>query len=147
MHYILYHEIKLLARDESIDISVFEIIDFPGHSYLTLGNSQLVERGETIAVLGAPEGWQNHVSTGIVSNTEQSIESGEESWQNLIFIDAFIANGSSGGAVVDMDNNVIGVVIGIIGQHSSVGVGVNAVIPINKVKGFLSDNNIAYQEG
>ena len=141
-----FYEVRLLARDESIDISVFEIVDFPGVSYLSLGDSDAVDLGEMIIVLGAPEGWENNVNVGYVSNKGQSIESGKESWQDLIFIDAFIANGSSGGAVVDINGQVVGVVIGIIGRHSSIGVGVNAIIPVNKVKEFLSQNNILYQE-
>jgi len=140
-----FYEIKSIARDEGVDISVFEILDFPGHSYLTLGDSDSVELGEMIVILGAPEGWSNTTTVGYITNKYQSLEGGDPAWQDLIFTDAYIANGSSGGAVVDINGTVIGVVVGIVGQHSSIGVGVNALIPINKVKTFLSQNNIPYE--
>jgi len=139
-----FYKVKVLARSEEIDISVIEIIDFPGTTYLTLGNSDEVEQGEMLVVLGAPEGWQNNASVGYVSNIDQTLDDADKSWQNLLFTDAYIANGSSGGAVVDMEGNVIGIVMGIIGSHSRVGVGQNALISIDKVKSFLTQSGISY---
>lgn len=141
-----FYKIRVIAANTDIDVGVIELLDFPGHRYLKLGDSDLTEVGEMTIVLGAPEGWQNSANIGYLTNKNQTLDIGDLSWRNIDFIDAYISSGSSGAAVVDMDGNVVGIVIGIIGEHSKLGVGINAVIPINKAKKFLTENNILFEE-
>ena len=137
-----FYKTRTLALNEEMDIGIIEILDFPGHQYLPLGDSDLVEVGEMIVVLGAPEGWANTATIGYIMNIDMTLESDDPSFKNIFFTDAFIASGSSGAAVVDMQGEVIGVIVGIIGEHSQIGVGVNAIIPISKAKELLMQNNI-----
>lgn len=141
-----FHDINVLAIDENIDISVFEIEGILSDTYLPLGDSDQVQVGEMIVILGAPEGWSNTATVGYITNKGQTIEEAGEPWSDLLFTDAYVSTGSSGGAAVNMEGAVIGVVVGIVGKHSDVGVGINALIPVNKVKKFLAQHHIPYEE-
>jgi fructose-1,6-bisphosphatase/inositol monophosphatase family enzyme len=57
-----------------------------------LANSDLVEVGEQVAVLGAPEGWHDTATVGRVSNINQSLGSAAPSpaWNDVMFVDAKI---------------------------------------------------------
>lgn len=106
---------------------------------VNLADSDTVEIGDIIAVIGAPEGWQDTATVGRVSNIHQSVPGDAgPSWQDIIFIDADILQGVSGGMVIGTDGLVIGHVIGVTGQHADVGVGENSVCPINKLKILLN---------
>lgn len=91
--------------------------------------------GEQIAVIGAPEGWNNIVTVGYVSAVDQTPEKlPEASWQSMIFIDADIYEGSSGSMVINNRGEVIGAVMGIIGKEAAEkNIGQNAVVPIKNV--------------
>lgn len=141
-----FYKTEIIARDESLDLGIIKLLDFSSSNYLRIGNSDEVEVGEMIVVLGAPEGWQNTSTIGYIINKEQTLNIDNPSWSQLFFTDAYIASGSSGGAVVGMDGRVIGIVMGIIGAHSDVGVGVNTIIPSNKLRKFLNENNIPFGE-
>jgi len=96
-------------------------------------------QGEQIAVIGAPEGWDNLVTIGYVSAVHQTPEKlPEPSWNDMIFIDADIYEGSSGSMVINNRGEVIGVVMGVIGKEAAEkNIGQNAVVPIEKVLSLL----------
>lgn len=96
--------------------------------------------GDKIAVIGAPEGWNNIVTVGYVSGVNQTPQTiPQPSWSEMIFIDADIYEGSSGSMVINEQAESIGIVMGIIGKHAEERhVGQNAVIPIKKVLQSLS---------
>lgn len=91
--------------------------------------------GEQIAVIGAPEGWENVVTVGYISakhRTPQKLPGKE--WSDMIFIDADIYEGSSGSMVINSNGELIGVVMGIIGKEAKEkSIGQNAVVPIKRV--------------
>jgi len=59
-------------------------------------------------------------------------------WNNILFVDADILEGSSGGMVIGTDNLICGTIMGVTGQHADIGVGENAVCPSNKITNMLS---------
>lgn len=91
--------------------------------------------GEQIAVIGSPEGWENVVTVGRISaigRTPRMLP--DPSWKDMIFIDADILEGSSGSMVIDASGQVLGMVMGLIGQHvNDFGNGQRAVIPIPRI--------------
>ena len=56
----------------------------------------------------------------------------------VIFVDADILEGSSGGMVLGTDGLVYGLVMGVTGQHAESGLGENSISPSNKIKQLLS---------
>jgi len=125
---------NILKMDDNLDvgfISLKEKVDIPPIP----PNSVEPIPGDKIAVIGAPEGWNNIVTVGYVSGVNQTPQViPQPSWSEMIFIDADIYEGSSGSMVINEQAEAIGIVMGIIGKHAEERhIGQNAVVPIKKV--------------
>ena len=110
-------------------------------SSVMLADSNNAEVGDIIAVIGAPEGWNNTATVGRITNVHQTLgpQAPTQAWHDIIFIDAQILQGVSGGMVIGTDGLVYGLVIGVTGQHAEVGIGENSVCPSNKIKSLLAN--------
>jgi len=136
---ILYSA-KVFKTDPNIDAAILKIQgDYSGISSVALANSDTLELGETVAVIGAPEGWHDTVSVGRISNFHQSMGGSAPSpaWNDVIFVDAKILQGVSGGMCVTTDGLVIGSVIGVTGALANLGIGENVLCPSNKILSLL----------
>lgn len=106
-----------------------------------LADSTTVKVGDIISVIGSPEGWHDTATVGRVSNVNQHLGmfAPTEAWNDIIFIDADILPGASGGMVIGTDGKVIGSVIGVVGQQAEIGIGERAVCPSNKIIALLKN--------
>ena len=103
-----------------------------------MGDSDVVEVGDLIAVIGAPEGFHDTATVGRISNIHQSIyDETMPAWNDILFYDADILEGSSGGMILNMNGECIGTVMGVTGKHAEIGIGENAACPSNKIKSLL----------
>lgn len=127
-------EAVVIARDPNNDIAVLKIekADLP---FLDLGNSESLRVGQTTIAIGYALGeFDNTVSKGIISGLSRSIyasgsQRGGESLDNLIQTDAAVNPGNSGGPLLDIRGNVIGVNVAMADAQS-----IGFAIPINDVK-------------
>ena len=55
----------------------------------------------------------------------------------IVFIDADILQGSSGGMVIGTDGLIYGSIMGVTGQHADLGIGERSICPSNKIKALL----------
>jgi len=78
---------------------------------MVLGDSDLIKPGETVIAIGSPLGdFRNSVTVGVVSATGRTIDSGQGyEMENLIQTDAAINSGNSGGPLVNLAGEVIGI--------------------------------------
>jgi putative serine protease PepD len=129
-----------LTSDPQIDSGAIRAERIPSNiPSLQFANSDTVEVGDIVAVIGSPEGFHDTATVGRVSNVHQSINDvNMPAWNDIIFVDADILEGSSGGMVIGTDNLVYGTIMGVTGQHADIGVGENAVCPSNKITNMLS---------
>lgn len=129
-----------LTSDPTIDSGAVRAERIPSNiPSLQFANSDTVEVGDIVAVIGSPEGFHDTATVGRVSNVHQSINDvNMPAWNNILFVDADILEGSSGGMVIGTDNLVYGTIMGVTGQHADIGVGENAVCPSNKITNMLS---------
>jgi 2-alkenal reductase len=104
----------LVGSDSSNDIAVIKVnVKVPAVAHF--GDSQVVRPGETVLAIGNALGnLQNTVTEGIVSGLGRSLPNGNDPTgasflQNLIQTDAAINHGNSGGPLVDLGGNVIGI--------------------------------------
>jgi S1-C subfamily serine protease len=123
--------------DVAQDFAVIKV-DVSNTSYVALGDSDSVELGEDVVVIGNPEGLSNSVTRGIVSSTLREIEGGE-----YIQIDASISAGSSGGPIYDSHGQVIGIATLYLteGQNLNFGVPINKIFDEVLVRGVVNDRS------
>ncbi|MEN9915466.1 MAG: hypothetical protein RL725_141, partial [Actinomycetota bacterium] len=103
---------KLMGRDNSYDLAVLKI-DVTSAPTLQLGDSDLVQVGDSVIAIGSPLGLSGTVTSGIISSKNRAVTtgngSGESSFINALQTDAAINPGNSGGPLVDSTGAVIGV--------------------------------------
>jgi len=134
-----YIAASFVVSDPSIDSGAVRLEFDPNVAPLRFGNSDALEVGDIIAVISAPEGFHDTATVGRVSNIHQSIaDPNMPAWNDIIFIDADILEGSSGGMVIGVNNLIYGTIMGVTGQHADIGVVESSVCPSNKIQNMLS---------
>lgn len=128
---------RLIGEDEYTDIAVIKI-DASGLSAAALGNSEEVKVGEWVMAVGNPLGLNSTVTAGIVSAISRNIGIMRDRQgfgiENFIQTDAAVNPGNSGGALVNINGQVIGVNTAIAGSMSGTYVGYSFAVPINLAK-------------
>jgi S1-C subfamily serine protease len=124
----------IVGSDPYSDIAVLKV-DGKVPAVATLGNSDLLKPGETAIAIGSPLGdFKNTVTVGVVSATGRSIDTGNGyQIEGLIQTDAAINQGNSGGPLVDLAGEVIGINTLIVRNTGTgtVAEGLGFSIPIN----------------
>jgi 2-alkenal reductase len=100
----------VVGADQYSDIAVLKT-DGSVPAVAKLGNSDVLNPGETVIAIGSPLGdFKNTVTVGVVSATGRSIDTGQGyQIEGLIQTDAAINEGNSGGPLVDLAGEVIGI--------------------------------------
>ncbi len=122
---------RLVAGDEQQDLALIraETRDLPA---ATWGDSQSVRPGEWVVAIGSALGdFPNSVTVGVVSGLNRSLEMDNLTIEGLIQTDAAINKGNSGGPLVNLHGEVIGINTFIIreGRASGVAEGMGFAIP------------------
>ncbi len=105
-------EAKVLGVDPDSDLAVIQVASvLAGVQPLTLGDSDAVEVGQSVAAIGNPFGLEGTLTSGIVSAKGRVIPSGlsQYSIPQMIQTDAAINPGNSGGPLLTLNGEVIGV--------------------------------------
>ncbi|HEX5395374.1 MAG TPA: trypsin-like peptidase domain-containing protein [Candidatus Saccharimonadales bacterium] len=141
-----YDNVKVIGRTNSsspLDVAFLKITDLKGKilSPLTLGDSGKVKVGDKVVAIGNALGqFQNTVTSGIISGFGRDVSasddggSGAETLTDLFQTDAAINAGNSGGPLMNINNEVIGINTAVAGGAQNIGF----AIPINDIKGLIS---------
>jgi 2-alkenal reductase len=125
---------KIVGADQYSDIAVLKTTG-KVPAVATLGNSDVLNPGETVIAIGSPLGdFKNTVTVGVVSATGRSIDTGNGySIDNLIQTDAAINQGNSGGPLVNLAGEVVAINTLIVRSSGSgtVAEGLGFAIPVN----------------
>ena len=98
---------KVLGRDPKTDLAVLKVDSPKPLAYLPMGDSRKIRVGDWVIAIGNPFGLGGSVSAGIISARQRDIRSGP--YDTYLQTDAAINKGNSGGPMVNMDGEVIGV--------------------------------------
>ena len=125
---------SIVGTDQYSDIAVLKT-DGKIPAVAALGNSDKLDPGESVIAIGSPLGnFKNTVTVGVVSATGRSIDTGNGyQIENLIQTDAAINHGNSGGPLVDLAGEVVGINTLVV-RNSGMGdvaEGLGFAIPVN----------------
>lgn len=138
------------SASDSLDVAFLKINNTQGHKLnpATLGDSSTVNVGDDVVAIGNALGqFQNTVTSGIISGYGRSVQASDggsgglgglsasstESLDDLFQTDAAINEGNSGGPLVNLNGQVIGINTALAGNAQNIGF----AIPINDVKGLI----------
>ena len=130
---------KIVAQDPLNDLAIMKI-DGKGLPVVDLGDSDKLEVGQWVIAIGNALGQlQNTVTVGVISARERQLTAGgfgdqTERLENLLQTDAAINSGNSGGPLVNLKGQVIGINTAVASGAQSIGF----AIPINTVKTAVS---------
>jgi len=123
---------RVVGVDRETDLALLHVDAAAALPAVTLGDSDRVSPGHLVLALGSPFGFVNSVSSGIVSAKGRNIEGGE-ALQSFIQTDAAIHPGNSGGPLVNMAGEVVGVNTAIVSSGRSFS-GIGFALPSNTAR-------------
>jgi S1-C subfamily serine protease len=132
---------KLVGSDARTDVAVIRV-EAQALPAIAIGNSDRLEVGDFVLAIGNPFLIGQTVTSGIVSALHRN-NLGIEQYEDFIQTDAAIYPGNSGGALVNLRGELIGINTGFLGAGTNPGMGF--AIPINMVRA-IADQIIRYGE-
>lgn len=135
------YDARIIGTDEASDLALIKI-DAKGLSPITFGDSDNVKIGEWVLAVGNPFGFNSTVTAGIVSAKARSLgqngKNGNLSIESFIQTDAALNPGNSGGALVNLKGELIGINSAIYSNTGSYS-GFSFAIPTTIVKKVMAD--------
>ena len=165
---------RVVGTDSSKDLALIKLEDASGLKAATLGDSDGVQVGDQVVAIGSPEGLTGTVTSGIVSALDRDVtvstDEGQRQQQpdggwpfefggrefngdtgsstttyKALQTDASLNPGNSGGALIDMNGNIIGINSAMYAPTSQASsssdagsIGLGFAIPVNTVKADLA---------
>lgn len=132
------------SASDSLDVAFLKITNPNGHELVPaqLGDSSKMKIGDSVVAIGNALGqFQNTVTSGIISGHGRSVQASDqgsssssgENLEDLFQTDAAINEGNSGGPLVNVDGQVIGINTAVASNAQGIGF----AIPINDVSGLI----------
>jgi putative serine protease PepD len=145
----------LVGANVSADLAVVRVVGAAGLIPVPLGNSDSLRVGSAVVAMGSPEGLQGTVTVGIISALNRYVRAGGlktspavsavPAQYRAIQTDAPLNPGSSGGPLVNMQGQVIGMNSSVFEPaRGSTSTGIGFAIPVNVAKELISAMIIAH---
>jgi Do/DeqQ family serine protease len=130
-------EAKVVGSDPPSDLAVLKI-EGSSLPFLTLGNSDSVRVGDIVLAIGNPLGIGQSVTAGIISAKGRRTGLSDGSFEDFLQTDAPINRGNSGGALVNLAGELIGINSQILSSGNGGGsIGIGFSIPSNMAKSVM----------
>jgi serine protease Do len=125
---------EVKGTDQATDLALLKIESSKRLEYLPLGDSDAVRVGEWVMAVGSPLGLEDTVTVGVVSAKRRQIGiSSDPSFEDFIQTDAAINFGNSGGPLINLAGEVVGINSAINWGSENIGF----AVPVNSLKGVL----------
>lgn len=133
---------KVIGTDPTTDLALIKI-DAKGLSVIPIGDSDALKVGEWVLAVGNPFGFTSTVTTGIVSAKARNISlmtssRGSKGIESFIQTDAAVNPGNSGGALVNLSGELVGINTAIYSQTGNYA-GYSFAIPTSIVTKIITD--------
>ena len=133
-HYV--KDPTVIKKDATTDIAILKIYPTQPLPVAVLGDSDMIQVAERVIAVGSPFGLEQTVTSGIISDDSRNLVIEGETYEDMIQTDAAINRGNSGGPLVNLKGEVIGITTAIYAP-TGVFTGVGFAIPVNKVKSVI----------
>jgi len=130
------YDAKIIGSDENTDIALLKIDADEDLPYIAFGDSDQAKIGEWVLAVGNPFNLTSTVTAGIISAKSRDL-SGRNS-QSFIQTDAAVNPGNSGGALVNVNGDLIGINTAISSQTGSY-IGYSFAVPSNIARKVVED--------
>ncbi len=132
------YEAEIVGSDEVTDVAVLKINSNEKFEYILFGDSENSQIGEWVLAVGNPYNLNSTVTAGIISSKSRDLNEYDQINQSFIQTDAAVNIGNSGGALVNINGELIGINTAI--QSMTGGfVGYSFAIPSNIVRKIFED--------
>ncbi|MGI9002132.1 MAG: S1C family serine protease [Pseudonocardia sp.] len=134
------HPATVVGTAPSYDLAVIKLQSVSGLTPATLGRISDVQVGQQVVAIGSPQGLTGTVTTGIVSAFDRTVAVQGQGGSGIVYnglqTDAPINQGNSGGPLVNLDGQVIGInsAIATGGGQSTGSIGLGFAIPVDQAK-------------
>lgn len=135
------YKAQKVIRDDVNDIAIM-VIDAKNLPTVSFGDSDAVQVGETVIAIGTPLGaYPGSVTVGVVSGVARSVTTSGSFWQsgkvyeNVIQTDAAVNPGNSGGPLLNLSGDVIGVNFATTGGADNI----SFALPVNLIKQKIAE--------
>ncbi|EOE6699925.1 serine endoprotease DegQ [Morganella morganii] len=130
------YDATLIGRDPQTDIALLQVKNAPNLTAITLADSDKLRVGDFTVAVGNPFGLGQTATSGIISALGRS-DLNVEGLENFIQTDASINRGNSGGALVNLNGELIGINTAILAPGGG-NIGIGFAIPSNMAKDLTS---------
>ncbi|MBR0459953.1 MAG: trypsin-like peptidase domain-containing protein [Victivallales bacterium] len=130
---------RLIGFDAPADLALLLLYPNGKDERLHLAHAHFAQAGdlmlgETVLTLGNPFGLENSVSQGLLSATNRSLSGDKSGYGDILQTDAAVNPGNSGGPLVNLEGDVIGINQAILSEAQGIGF----AIPVSRIEGFLA---------
>ncbi|HXK52995.1 trypsin-like peptidase domain-containing protein [Candidatus Nomurabacteria bacterium] len=132
------YDVKRISKDPYADLAILEI-DASGLPVVELGDSSILRLGQTAVAIGNALGtYDNTVTSGVVSGIARQVVASlgfgdSKTYEDVIQTDAALNPGNSGGPLLNLEGQVIGINVATIWGAENIGF----AIPVNTLKPLL----------
>ncbi len=127
---------KVVGTDPRTDLAVIKIEPKETLTYAALGDSGKVRVGDWAIAVGSPFGLEQTVTVGVISAVRQSLTIEGMNYSGLLQTDAAINRGNSGGPLVNIRGEMVGINTAIYAP-TGVFAGIGFAIPANRIKDIM----------
>jgi serine protease Do len=130
---------EIIGRDPKTDLGLIKLKKAGTYPFLALGDSRKVKIGDWVVAIGNPFGFDHTVTSGILSaRNRRGIGGVPGRYEDYLQTDAAINLGNSGGPLLNLAGEVIGINTAIISSGSGGITGISFAIPTDLAKGVVA---------
>jgi len=127
----LEYPLKIVKGDRASDLVLLRIQGDGPFPHASLGDSNAIRTGDVVISIGSPFGFEQSVTSGIISSRNRTLNIGGMVYENLIQTDSSINKGSSGGPLINAKGDVIAINTAIYSPDGAFS-GLSFAVPINR---------------
>jgi len=133
------YEVEVVGTDSNADIAVLKIKGDYNFPYVRFADSDNTRIGEWVLAVGNPYNLNSTVTAGIISAKSRDFSDYDNKNQSFIQTDAAVNSGNSGGALVNLDGDLIGINTAITSNGMGTFIGYSFAVPSNIARKIFED--------